>query len=125
MHAESVPPAAVFVRDARIKAAVIAAPGLGFTFVPDGLRNVIARVQLWSGQQDVNVPEASNTGLIRRALGARAGFHSVPGASHFSFLVPCRLIGPPFLCADAEGFDRAAFHTAMNKQVVTFFRKNL
>jgi predicted dienelactone hydrolase len=125
MHPESVPPAGAFIRDARIKAAVIAAPGLGFTFVPDGLRNVTARVQLWSGQEDVNVPEASNTGLISRALGARTEFHSVPGARHFSFLVPCRLTGPPFLCSDANGFDRAAFHADMNTQVVTFFKKNL
>jgi predicted dienelactone hydrolase len=125
MHPESVPPAGAFVRDARIKAAVIAAPGLGFTFVPNGLLNVTARVQLWSGQQDVNVPEATNTGLISQALGARTEFHSVPGARHFSFLVPCGLARPPFLCRDAEGFDRAAFHADMNAQVVTFFRKNL
>jgi predicted dienelactone hydrolase len=125
MRPEGAPPASAFIRDGRIKAAVIAAPGLGFTFVPDGLRNVAARVQLWSGQRDVNVPEATNAGPISRALGARTEFHSVPGAQHFSFLVPCRLIGPPILCSDAEGFDRAAFHADMNRQVVTFFRKNL
>jgi len=125
MHPESVPPASAFIRDARIKAAVIAAPGFGFTFVPNGLLNVTAPVQLWSGQQDVNVPEATNAGLINRALGARVEFHSVPGARHFSFLVPCHLMGPPLLCGDAEGFDRVAFHADMNTRVVTFFEKNL
>jgi predicted dienelactone hydrolase len=125
MRPENVPPATAFIRDPRVKAAVVAAPGLGFTFVPDGLRNVSVPVQLWSGQQDVNVPAASNTTLVSAALGARADLHSVPGAGHFSFLVPCRLLGPPFLCRDADGFDRAAFHAAMNTQVVGFFKKNL
>lgn len=125
LRPDSAPPGNSFVRDARIRAAVVAAPGLGFTFVPDGLRNIKASVQLWSGQRDVNVPEATNTALISRALGGRAESHSVPGAQHFSFLAPCGLIGPPLLCGDADGFDRAAFHTDMNKQVIAFYKKNL
>jgi predicted dienelactone hydrolase len=125
MRPDAAPPAGALVRDARIKAAVIAAPGLGFTFVPNGLRDVMVPVQLWSGHQDVNVPEATNAGLIRLALGARAEFHSVPGARHFSFLVPCHLPGPPVLCGDAEGFDRVAFHAGMNSAVVKFFAKSL
>jgi predicted dienelactone hydrolase len=124
MHPDSVPPASAFIRDARIKAAVVAAPGLGFTFVPNGLLNVTVPVQLWSGQQDINVPEATNAGPISRALGARAESHSVPDAGHFSFLVPCHLIGPPLLCRDTERFDRAAFHAHMNTRVVAFFRRN-
>lgn len=125
MQPERVPPASAFVRETRIKAAVIAAPGLGFTFVPNGLANVTARVQLWSGQQDNSVPEATNALPVSRALGARAEFHSVAGAGHFAFLVPCRLAGPPLLCRDGGGFDRAAFHADMNAKVVSFFRKNL
>jgi predicted dienelactone hydrolase len=125
MRPESAPPASAFIRDSRVKAAVIAAPALGFTFAPDGLRKVTARVQLWSGQRDVNVPEATNTRVVAQALGDRTEFHSVPDAQHFSFLVPCRLIGPPVFCSDAEGFDRVAFHADMNAQVVTFFKKNL
>ena len=125
MHPEAAPPADAFVRDSRIKAAVVAAPGLGFTFVPDGLRNVTARVQLWSGQRDVNVPEATNAGPISRALGDRAELQSVPGAQHFSFLAPCRLLRPPLLCGETQGFDRAAFHAEMNERVVAFYKKSL
>jgi len=125
LHPEGVPPASAFVRDARIKAAVVAAPGLGFTFVPGGLAKVTAPVQLWSGEADVNVPEATNTALVLKALGAGAEFHSVPRARHFSFLVPCRLPGPPFLCRDSDGFDREAFHADMNRQVVAFFLKHV
>ena len=125
MRPENVPPASAFVRDARIKAAVVAAPGLGFTFAPDGLATVTAPVQLWSGQQDVIVPEATNTALVGRSLGTRAELHSVPDAGHFSFLVPCGLLRPPAFCSDAGGFDRAAFHASMNAAVVGFFKKNL
>lgn len=125
LQSKSLPVASDFVRDANIKAAVVASPGLGFVFIPNGLLHVAAGVQLWSGKEDVNVPEASNARLVSQALGSRVEYHSIPGAGHFSFLTPCRLFGPPFLCADAKGFDRVAFHSDMNSQVVNFFRKAL
>jgi predicted dienelactone hydrolase len=115
----------VFVADPRIRAAVVAAPGLGFTMTPDSLSGVRVPVQLWSGDKDASVPYASNTKPIRDALGARAEFHSVAGAGHFSFLTPCGLIGPPALCADEGGFDRRAFHADMNAKILAFFEKSL
>jgi predicted dienelactone hydrolase len=45
-----------WIHDARIKAAVIAAPGYGFAFDPNGLSHVTAAVQLWNGTEDINVP---------------------------------------------------------------------
>ncbi len=117
--------AGAFLPDARIKAAVIAAPGLAFTFAPDGLSNVRVPVQLWSADQDANVPYASNARLVREALGPRAEFHSVPGAGHFSFLAPCGLLRPPGVCADPGNFDRKAFHASMNASVVAFFDAQL
>ncbi|KAK0350053.1 hypothetical protein LTR94_030589, partial [Friedmanniomyces endolithicus] len=62
---------------------------------------------------------------LRDALGERAQFHSVPGAGHFSFLVPCGVLGPPALCDDGEGFDRPAFHARMNASVIEFFDQHL
>jgi predicted dienelactone hydrolase len=120
-----VPPASAFVRDARVKAAVVAAPGLGFTFAPDGLNGVTVPVQVWSGDADTNVPTATNAGPVAAALGAHAELHTVPGAAHFSFLVPCGLFGPPSLCRDEGGFDRKRFHAEMDEAVVAFFRKTL
>ena len=119
------PPPSAFARDTRLKAAVLAAPGLGFAFPPEALGRVTVPVQLWSGLQDANVPEPTNAGPIRQGLGPRVEFHAVPGAAHFSFLVPCRLLGPPLLCRDADGFDRIAFHASMNAQVVAFFGQHL
>jgi predicted dienelactone hydrolase len=116
---------AAFLPDARIKAAVVAAPGLGFTFGPNRLGSVSVPVQLWSADQDANVPYASNTRLVREGLGPRVEFHSVPGAGHFSFLAPCGLLRPPGICADPGQFDRKAFHASMNASVVAFFAAHL
>lgn len=114
-----------FAHDPRIKAAVIAAPGFGFTFAPDGLSEITAPVQLRSGEADINVPYATNTALARKALGAKVEYHSVPGAGHFAFLTPCGWIGPAVLCRDAKGFDRKAFHRRLNADVVSFFQAKL
>ena len=110
-----------FLPDLRIKAAVVAAPGLGFTLVPHGLDNVRVPIQLWGTDSDINVPYATNTELIREALGSRVEFHPVAGAVRFSFLTPCGLLGPPEICSDPGQFDRKAFHTNMNASVIAFF----
>ncbi len=111
--------------DSRIAAAVLAAPGLGFTFEPRGLINIRVPVQLWSGAADQTVPFGTNAGAIERGLSRKPEMHVVPGATHYSFLMPCGLIGPPQLCSDAKGFDRKAFHNAFNRSVVSYFRANL
>jgi predicted dienelactone hydrolase len=110
--------------DPRIRAAVVAAPGFGFTMANQALAQVKAPVQLWEADQDANVEYATNTRVVREGLGARAEYHSVAGASHMSFLAPCPG-GPPFLCADAAGFDRTAFHAQMNARVIGFFDRHL
>jgi predicted dienelactone hydrolase len=124
------PPAAqppVWLADPRIRAAVIVAPGLGFAFAPDGLRNVRVPVQLWAGSADVTVPGATNAQLVETSLprSAPAEMHLVPAATHYSFAAPCGLLGPPQLCRDAEGFDRKAFHETFNSSIVQFFDARL
>jgi predicted dienelactone hydrolase len=112
-------------QDKRIRAAVLAAPGLGFTFDPSGVADVSIPVQLWAGSADTTVPPATNAGLVGNLLGPRAEMHNVPGAVHFSFLMPCGLLGPRQLCKDADGFDRAGFHRRFNSDVVSFFQTHL
>lgn len=111
--------------DPRIRAVVVAAPGLGFTMAGNALDGITVPVQLWSADLDTNVPYASNTRLVREGLKHHAEFHAVPGAHHMSFLVPCGLIGPPALCKDANDFDRKAFHAQMNASVIDFFNRQL
>jgi predicted dienelactone hydrolase len=119
------PQGPVWTHDKRIDAAVVAAPGLGFTFEPAGLSAVKAPVQLWAGAEDETVPYATNSGVVRRLLPAPPSFRNVAGATHFSFIMPCGLLGPPQICKDAPGFDRAAFHEDLNRSVVDFFKANL
>lgn len=114
-----------FQSDSRIKAAAIAAPGLAFTFAPNGLANVNVPVQLWSGEIDDKVPYATNTKIVHEALGNKVEFHSVPGAGHMSFLAPCGLLAPPAICAEKGNFDRKTFHATMNADVLAFFEKNM
>lgn len=111
--------------DSRVRAAVLAAPGLGFTFAPTGMSGVKVPVQLWAGTDDETVPVATNAGLLANLLRQQAEMHVVPGAVHFSFLMPCGLLGPRELCEDPEGFDRASFHRQFNSEVVRFFQAQL
>ncbi|QNM82615.1 dienelactone hydrolase family protein [Sphingomonas sabuli] len=108
--------------DGRIRAAVLAAPGLGFTFDAASLSGVNVPVQLWGGTADQTVPLPTNAKHIANLLGAKAEMHAVPNAVHFSFLMPCGLIGPRELCSDPKGFARAAFHQQFNADVVRFFK---
>jgi predicted dienelactone hydrolase len=125
LNADAPTMGATFLPDVRIKVAVVAAPGLGFTMIPNGLDPVRVPIQLWSADNDSNVPYATNTKLVREALGSRVEFHSVAGAGHFSFLTPCGLLAPPEICSDQGQFDRKAFHTKMNASVTAFFEKNM
>lgn len=114
-----------FSADPRIKAAVVAAPGLGFTFAEGGLDNVRIPIQLWSGDRDETVPFASNTRIVQEGLGDRVEAHRIPGATHLSFLAPCGLLKPPAFCTDPDGFDREATHAAMNAEVLRFFNTRM
>lgn len=114
--------------DPRIKAAVVAAPALGFSFAPDGLKNVKVPVQLWRAEDDAILPHPRYAEAVRLALPQTPDYHAVPKAGHFDFLAPCSSalasIAPP-ICTSAPGFDRVAFHASFNATVVGFFSKAL
>ncbi|GGY09251.1 alpha/beta hydrolase family protein [Pseudoduganella dura] len=116
------------LHDARIKAAVIAAPALGFTFDAAGLRNVNIPLQLWRAQDDDILPHPWYAEAVRHALPMAPEYHVVQGAGHFDFLAPCSeqlaRIAPP-ICVSQAGFDRVAFHHSFNRKVVAFFSKAL
>jgi predicted dienelactone hydrolase len=117
-----------WTHDNRIKAAVIVAPGFGFTFAPRGLDAVDVPVQLWAGGADKNTPLATNANVVRRLLPRPPEFHLVARAEHFAFMPPCgamKPLLPPILCSDPVGFDREAFHERFNKDVVSFFGATL
>jgi predicted dienelactone hydrolase len=117
-----------FPHDTRMRAIVVAAPALGFTFTPDGLRHVTVPVQLWRADADTILPAPYYADAVRAALPAPPDFHTVPNAGHFDFLAPCSAalahIAPP-ICVSAPGFDRARFHAVFNDAVVAFFKRTL
>lgn len=114
------------VADPRIKAIVIAAPALGFTFDRAGLAGVRVPIQLWRADDDEILPAPFYADAVRAALPIKPEFHSVPGAGHFDFLARC--VDPstmPQLCVSAPGFDRTAFHKRFDTDVVRFFESHL
>jgi predicted dienelactone hydrolase len=116
------------VADARIKAAVVAAPALGFTFSPDGLKNVKVPVQLWRAENDVLVPHPRYAEAVRLTLSEVPDYHVVPNAGHYDFLAPCSdalASMAPAICTSAAGFDRSSFHVGFDADVVKFFEKTL
>jgi predicted dienelactone hydrolase len=121
-------PASDWVHDPRIKAAVVAAPALGFTFGSEGLKNVTIPIQLWRAERDHVLPNPDYAEAVRIALPKAAEFHLVKDADHFDFLAPCddRLRQfAPAICVSLPGFDRAVFHDQFNRQVVRFFAATL
>jgi predicted dienelactone hydrolase len=121
-------PASAWVHDPRIRAAVIAAPALGFTFGRAGLSTIHIPVQLWRAGQDQILPQPFYAQAVKDSLPNPPEYHVVAGAGHLDFLPPCdaekaRIV--PMICESAPGFDRAGFHSAFNKSVIDFFDRSL
>jgi predicted dienelactone hydrolase len=121
-------PASTWVHDLRIKAAVVAAPALGYTFGRDGLKDISVPIQLWRAADDHILPHPDYAEAVRIALPSPPEFHLVDNADHFDFLAPCtdllRQVAPA-ICVSRPGFDRTAFHQTFNAEVVRFFEQTL
>jgi predicted dienelactone hydrolase len=122
------PPRSAFVHDPRIKAAVVAAPALGFAFEREGLAGVRVPMQLWRAGDDHLLPNPDYAQAVRDALPRAPEYHVVPNADHFDFLAPCSALlakVAPDICVERPGFDRVAFHAEFDADVVAFFEKTL
>ncbi|MBB5746850.1 alpha/beta hydrolase family protein [Brevundimonas variabilis] len=115
-------------RDTRVKAIVSAAPALGYSFTPESLEGLSIPVQLWRGSQDQVLPSPHYVEPVRDGLGGRADYRVAEGAGHFDFLPVCDEIlarAAPQICTPTPGFDRGAFRSAFNAEVVAFFDRTL
>lgn len=116
------------MQERRIRAAVIVAPALGFTFDAAALSKVDIPIQLWRAEDDVILPHPWYSEAVRVSLPREPDYHVVPKAGHFDFLAPCNerlaAIAPP-ICESQDGFDRAAFHRRFNADVIGHFKKFL
>ncbi|WP_429923250.1 alpha/beta hydrolase family protein [Agrobacterium vitis] len=112
--------------DDRIKAAVIAAPALGFSFDRHGLAKLQISIQLWAAEKDDRAPVSTNTAPLLERLPTSPEYHLVRGADHFAFSRPCEPGDENRRsCKGPAGFDRAAFHEQFNRKVVEFFNRAL
>lgn len=117
-----------WAHDARLRAIVVAAPALGYSFGREGLSGVRIPVQLWRAEQDQVLPHPYSADAVRRALPSPSDYRVVRGAGHHDFLTPCgrhRSTGSGDVCASRPGFDRTRFHQEMNAAVGAFFREAL
>jgi predicted dienelactone hydrolase len=113
----------------RIKAYVIADPVNVFPSKAS-LRDVKAPVQLWGSEYGGMGVRPQDVSAVEMNLPVKPEFQKAVGAGHLSFDCPCsedqvKADKPSVVCTDPKGFDRAAFHTRFDDQVVQFFRKHL
>lgn len=117
-----------WVHEPRLRAIVVAAPGPGHVFVPNGLASVTMPVQLWNGRFDEVLLHPWHAEQVRYALPNPPLHAEVQLAGHYAFLAPCppaMLAAVPEICIDPPGLDRADFHREFNAAVVSFFRSQM
>lgn len=130
-HGDQLEPASgqpAWVHDARIKAAIVAAPAVSYLFGSGGLRRVKIPILLWRAEKDRQAPDLWNSAVVRSELPTPPQERVVPGADHFVFLAPCNATlakTVPVICEDPPGVDRLAFHKEFNRTVIAFFRETL
>ena len=125
----------IWAHDPRVKAAVIAAPAIGYSLDREALAKVNIPLQFWAAERDEVVDDSPAT--IRSAMATPPEFHDVANAGHYSFLAPCNitlravvmvthlLFGTEQICTDPAGFDRRKFHDTFNRAIVAFFQREL
>ena len=114
--------------DVRLKALVVAAPALGFTFTREALADVTQSVQLWQARADRILPSPFYVEPVRDALPRQPEYIQVDGAGHFDFMPPCSsalAAHAPMICSPTPGFDRDAFQETFNGEIIRFFRTHL
>ena len=117
-------PSQPLTHDPRIKVAVVADP-LAIFFSAESLAPLKAPVQLWASERGGAGVLPRDVAAVEANLPARHEYRVVSSAGHFAFVLcpPALVKELPELCADAPGFDRSAFHTEFNADVLAFFRK--
>jgi len=118
----------VWTHDPRLKAVVVAAPALGFTFGKSGLAQVTLPLLLWRAEFDHILPQPDYAEAVDHDLPVAPDYRLVANADHFDFLAPCSDAlrkAAPDICISRPGFDRDAFHAGFDRAVVAFFDAHL
>ena len=125
---ESLARSADSFRDARVKAVLAIAPGLGEALTAESLRAIRVPVEMVVGNSDPMAPAEENADWIQRnAHGARENM--LPGGvAHYTFLDTCTDAGKKTLgtyCSDLAGVDRDKVHAQVGEEAVAFFDRAL
>jgi predicted dienelactone hydrolase len=126
--AESAHQTFAWTGDPRIKAAVLAAPALGYLFGAKGLAPIHIPVQIWQASQDHTFVEPYNVQAIKQNLPESAEYNLIEGAGHADLTAPCTpesIRTTPRWCVDAIGFNGVEFHQKFNAAIINFFRRAL
>lgn len=122
-------PPTPLAHDPRIRAFVIADPLAEVFTGKESLKAVAAPIQLWSSEDGGDGVWPQDIAAVADNLPAKPDFRLVANAGHFAFLAQCPAellkVLPPELCTDKTGFDRAAFHTELNREALAFLRQHL
>lgn len=116
------------MRDARLRAAFVMAPGFGFLFDRAGLADVDVPVRLYRAENDQVLRQPWHAQRIADNLPRPPEYEVIKGAGHYVFLAPCApeiASRNTILCLDPPGVDRAAIHRQLNDEMVDFFRRTL
>jgi len=84
-------------------------------------------VQLWQSERGGDGVAPHSVAAVNNSLSAPHEYHVAPNSAHSAFLSPCPPAAAkahPDLCTDAPGFDRVAFHSEFDADVLAFLRKH-
>jgi len=113
--------------DARITAAVAIDPTLPLAMTDESLTQMTSPILVINLGTTSEVPLAVRADRIATLM-PQATYQSIPGATHFSFLAECSVLGRIIIgltgeeniCADPGGRDRAAIHADLNGLISDF-----
>jgi predicted dienelactone hydrolase len=112
--------------DPRVRSVVLMAPNAA-PFTDDALAKVAVPALVYAAENDDLTRVRYHAERLARAL-PQVECVLVKGAGHFSFVAsfpPALKIIAGEVARDPDGFDRDAFHEAMNREIVEFFSRTL
>lgn len=117
------------VKDNRIKAFLVMAPGIGFGFhSKEQTKNINAPLLIIAGKGDTNTPIAFNA-LNYHKLIPSSSLHLLgDNADHYVFLNEATEFGKevaPHITVDNEGVDRKQIHDEVSELAIQFFKEHL
>jgi predicted dienelactone hydrolase len=114
------------LRDPRVRAIVLMAPNAA-PFTDAALANIPVPVQVYAAENDDLTRVPYHGERVARTV-PRAECVLVKGAGHFSFVasfpLALKLVAGE-AARDPDGFDRAALHDVINRDIVDFFNRTL